>query len=85
MSTKLGVAMPVVLSFWNNLLGVTEFLVAEAALIASVKRSFGEDVRITTFFEGGVFPGVVGRAGCGVSCFEGVAGFLMGVPPSAEP
>jgi hypothetical protein len=85
--TKLGVAIPVLVSFWNNLFGVAVFLVAEdwgvdeAALVSSLKRRFGEDVRIVTFFEGGVLPGVVGRAGCGVICFDGVAGFLMGVPP----
>ncbi len=71
---KLGVAKPVVMSFWNNLFGV-------ATLISPLNSLLGEDVRITTFLEGGVLPGVVGRGGCGVSCFDGVAGFLTGVPP----
>ena len=31
------------------------------------------------FFAGGVLPGVVGRIGCGVSCLDGVPGFLLGV------
>ena len=36
------------------------------------------------FFEGGVFPGVVGRGGCGVNCLDGVVGFLTGVDESFD-
>ena len=50
-----------------------------AALISALNNRFGEEVRITTFFEGGVFPGVVGREGCGVDCLDGVVGFFTGV------
>ena len=51
----------------------------EAALISSLKSRFGDDVRMTTFLDGEVLPGVVGRAGCGVICLDGVAGFFIGV------
>lgn len=79
--------MPVSLSFWNNLLGVILVLVAEdwgveeAALISFLNSRFGEDVHITIFLDGGVVPGAVGRAGCGVSCLDGAKGFLIGVSP----
>jgi hypothetical protein len=49
-------------------------------MISSLKSRFGEDVRITTLLDGGVLPGIVGCVGWGVSCLDGVAGFLTGVP-----
>ncbi len=59
---------------------VLEFGVDDAAFLISALKSFlGEVLRIEIFFAGGVLLGVVGRTGWGVSCFNGVVGFLIGV------
>lgn len=50
-----------------------------ALLISALKSFFGDAARKVTFLFGGVLPGVVGRGATGVTCFEGVAGFLIGV------
>ena len=82
--TMLGVIAPVLTFVWKSgFSGLGLVVEAESCLafvlISALKSFFGDADLTDTFFEGGVFPGVVGRMGCGVSCFEGVLGFLSGV------
>ena len=50
------------------------------ALISSRNSFLGDALLNDMLLEGGVFPGVVGRRGWGVACFDGVRGlFLLGV------
>jgi hypothetical protein len=44
-----------------------------------LKSFLGDAERYWMFFDGGVLPGVVGRVGTGVICFEGVTSFFTGV------
>ena len=79
-STIDGVDRPVFASRLKTLRGVADLGVWPACFNSSLNSFFGDAERNVIFFCRGVFPGVVGLAGLGVICLDGVVGFLIGVP-----